>query len=456
MRFNRTQARAAHDLLQLTRHWLVNLGGVYVPADKAAAPEQTSPTPLQTAATNGGDRLAKIPPAVAIRQISEHARTDAQSIGFHVTSLTPIRPANMAQGWERVALASFDKGSEEYAECTATEYRYMTPLVVTKPCLHCHAHQGYKLGEVRGGVALRLGGDLVQQPLGLASAWAEGGFAGAALFGSLAVRGVIVRRRRSREAEAAKTAFVASVGHELKTPIHCVLGMLDLALDEDDAALDPHRRDHLAYAKSAAQRLAGLVERLVETLDEDADARCPHTPFSPGLLLKEAAEAHNFTLDRVRLSVEAGDEAVQTLLVGKERLLRRFIDSSLECLLKSPGVDSITVRLTLKARARSRFGGKPGGAAVILAFDADRLQTAPPSTCPESVYSGADCNGEGLRLIGLERLAAGLGGRFRTLRRRNARADGPSDGTHLHGLVLSAPFALMDDSFLDDSPVRPS
>ncbi|MGI9132680.1 MAG: ATP-binding protein, partial [Rhodoferax sp.] len=32
--------------------------------------------------------------------------------------------------------------------------RYMAPLMVEKPCLRCHASQGYKVGDVRGGISI--------------------------------------------------------------------------------------------------------------------------------------------------------------------------------------------------------------------------------------------------------------------------------------------------------------
>ena len=35
-------------------------------------------------------------------------------------------------------------------------YRYMAPLFVEQGCLKCHAVQGYKLGDIRGGISVML------------------------------------------------------------------------------------------------------------------------------------------------------------------------------------------------------------------------------------------------------------------------------------------------------------
>ena len=38
-------------------------------------------------------------------------------------------------------------------------YRYMAPLLTKKPCLKCHAEQGYREGEIRGGISVSIPSD---------------------------------------------------------------------------------------------------------------------------------------------------------------------------------------------------------------------------------------------------------------------------------------------------------
>ena len=55
-------------------------------------------------------------------------------------------------------LKKFEKGVKEvfdYAEIDGKPYfRFMAPMIAKRDCLKCHGHQGYKVGDVRGGVSV--------------------------------------------------------------------------------------------------------------------------------------------------------------------------------------------------------------------------------------------------------------------------------------------------------------
>jgi signal transduction histidine kinase/CheY-like chemotaxis protein/HPt (histidine-containing phosphotransfer) domain-containing protein len=93
------------------------------------------------------------------RQVYDLA-SDMLSIQGHITSLNPIRPENAADSWERKALKNFEDGGEEYKEIVqfegASYLRLMRPFITKKACLQCHAVQGYKVGDVRGGISIRV------------------------------------------------------------------------------------------------------------------------------------------------------------------------------------------------------------------------------------------------------------------------------------------------------------
>lgn len=76
----------------------------------------------------------------------------------HITSLNPIRPANLASELETEVLKSFENNPEIFHE-RAMEggkpvLHFMRPLKAEKSCLKCHAPQGYKVGEILGGVSV--------------------------------------------------------------------------------------------------------------------------------------------------------------------------------------------------------------------------------------------------------------------------------------------------------------
>lgn len=76
----------------------------------------------------------------------------------HITSLDPIRPENAPDAWEKEAMVSFEKGNNKavtMAEFDDGEYlRFMKPIVTKQGCLKCHGHQGYEVGDIRGGISV--------------------------------------------------------------------------------------------------------------------------------------------------------------------------------------------------------------------------------------------------------------------------------------------------------------
>lgn len=140
-----------------TRRWNAEQGGVYVPVTDAFPPNPYLDIPDRDVRTTGGILLTKVNPAYMTRLVGELLEPEGYRI--HITSLRPIRPGNMpADAWERAALERFEKGSRVEQGLTgpvgSRMFRYMEPLKTEAACLDCHANQGYKLGDIRGGISI--------------------------------------------------------------------------------------------------------------------------------------------------------------------------------------------------------------------------------------------------------------------------------------------------------------
>ncbi len=68
-------------------------------------------------------------------------------------------------------------------------------------------------------------------------------------------------KEAAQQASQAKSRFLASVNHELRTPMNAIIGMIDLLLRTDH---DAEQHDYLATSKAAADHLMGIIR---ETLD---------------------------------------------------------------------------------------------------------------------------------------------------------------------------------------------
>ncbi len=150
-------ARNMFRMVVVTRNWNASHGGVYVPITPATQPNPYLQHPLRDVMTTDGLALTLVNPAYMTRLIGEIAKIDTGAI-FRLTSLKPIRPENAPDTWERKALLAFEGGTQESIEVESSIdgplLRYMAPLRVEKPCLQCHASQGYREGDIRGGVSV--------------------------------------------------------------------------------------------------------------------------------------------------------------------------------------------------------------------------------------------------------------------------------------------------------------
>ncbi|MBF0487460.1 MAG: DUF3365 domain-containing protein [Nitrospirae bacterium] len=147
--------RSMFKMIETTRLWNSSHGGVYVPVTETSQPNPYIDIPDRDITTVDGKKLTLVNPAFMTRQISEIAKS-INSVEFHITSLKPIRPGNIASPWEAVALKRFEKGSTEEVRRQEADgtFIYMAPLKVKTSCLKCHAKQGYKEGDVRGGISV--------------------------------------------------------------------------------------------------------------------------------------------------------------------------------------------------------------------------------------------------------------------------------------------------------------
>jgi diguanylate cyclase (GGDEF)-like protein len=154
-------------VILLTRQWNSDYGPVYVPISGRTPPNPHLHVPNRELMTDTGLELTMINPAYMTRQISEIA--DKEKVYFHLTSLRPLRPENKADKWEKEALQSFHRGATEKVEMLRQNgeniFRYMAPLFVKESCLACHASQGYKVGDIRGGLSVNLDADEIMQSL---------------------------------------------------------------------------------------------------------------------------------------------------------------------------------------------------------------------------------------------------------------------------------------------------
>ncbi|MBE0597037.1 MAG: diguanylate cyclase [Desulfuromonadales bacterium] len=162
-----SRGRAIVNSFILARHWNAKYGGVYV--EKTAGIDSNPYLKNPDMQGIDGKIYTKKNPSLMIREISEIAKEKKDGFEFNITSLRPINKNNIPDGFEIKALKMFELGEieifkKEHSE-GSTYFRYMAPLIIEESCLTCHWDQGYKTGEVRGGISVRFNIDQEEKDL---------------------------------------------------------------------------------------------------------------------------------------------------------------------------------------------------------------------------------------------------------------------------------------------------
>jgi len=269
--------RAFFEQLVVTRSWNADHGGVYVPVTKKTQPNQYLKDSLRDVVTTNGIRLTKVNPAFMTRQIAEinELKNDFQ---FHITSLKPIRPGNKPDSWETKSLEMFESGAKENIELitngSVSRYRYMAPLVTEKNCLQCHAIQGYKIGDIRGGMSISFTAmpysnhvnkqiftlgvfHLILLLVGAIGLW---------MYYRMANKYLLIIENKNKEltkANSERDKFYSIIAHDLRSPLGDFLGLTKIMSEEIYGLSKEEIHKYSTALNDSAESLYKLLENLL-------------------------------------------------------------------------------------------------------------------------------------------------------------------------------------------------
>ncbi len=395
-------ARNLFNMVVLSRAWNAGHGGVYVPVSELAQPNPYLEHPRRDLLTRDGMQLTMLNPAFMTRQLSELAQKQGGT-RFHITSLNPIRPLNAPDSWEQQALAAFETGTREYielkTEAGSRQLRYMAPLQVTPPCMVCHAKQGYQVGDIRGGISV----SLPFEPIAVASlpareqTWIKH-IAVFLLVSALGWLGLEVLRRRwfelatnlvaledartamqranddlaaardaAEAASRAKSAFLATISHEFRTPLNGILGFAHLLQHADlpDKAQDQAR--HIAHQGDTLLSL--IDEVLAYTRIESLVPPQTHSSIDLPAMLAELAEIFRHVAASKNLQVRIDlDPDLPAKVAGEHDwllgCLRPLMDNAVKFTQQGEVVLTVRVQREAQTECHVRFTITDSGSGI--------------------------------------------------------------------------------------------
>jgi PAS domain S-box-containing protein len=139
------------------RRWNALQGGIYIPADNKQKHKLPADVPEQEIITSSGKRLILAAHVQVMEEVYEITGQNYMARG-ELKSLNPISMRGKADEWQTAALKALERGEKEFGEVTTMNgekhFSLMQPFVIEKFCLKCHANDGYKVGDVRGGITI--------------------------------------------------------------------------------------------------------------------------------------------------------------------------------------------------------------------------------------------------------------------------------------------------------------
>ena len=141
----RLQGESVFQLLEVMRIWNENTG-VYTLASPSIDPYKSTSAVIGV----NGQAFYRLNSAHMTKDIGELLSEQGTQVIF--SSLKLLNPANAPDEWTTKALLDFEAGSTASVDAYDDEYRYLAPLKIREACMECHQHQGYQVGDIRGGL----------------------------------------------------------------------------------------------------------------------------------------------------------------------------------------------------------------------------------------------------------------------------------------------------------------
>jgi signal transduction histidine kinase len=208
-----------------------------------------------------------------------------------------------------------------------------------------------------------------------------------------------------RQASELKSAFLATLSHELRTPVHVILGMMECLIDE---GLQGEQVDLASTVNRQARVLASMIDDLLDLSAIEANrVELAQDTFDPRTVIESAMKdwSDKATSKGLAISSSIG-RGVPRSVIGDPRRLGQILGNLLSNAVKYTESGGIEVTLSQTAdessRARLRFEVRDSGIGIAPEGQR-RLFEAFSRVHPES---HRHYGGTGLGLAICKRLAA--------------------------------------------------
>lgn len=386
------QSSALFDLIVITRRWNSEYGGVFVAKESGVVsnPYLVNPDIVDT----DGSIYTKKNPALMTREISNIAKS-AKSFTFHITSLKLMNPDNAPDTWEKTALEEFGRGGVEKTDLVNRNgnlfYRFMKPLYVEESCLACHSEQGYKVGEVRGGISVDVPFSSTLQAIKSNTITMISLLAALLLiFGTtlyLFIWKVMDKQEKQKiqleDLNQTKNKFLGMCAHDMRNPLTSIIGFSDLLLNESMGKLAENINKSIKIIQTSSMKMLNMVNSFLDiSVIESGKLELQPRKGSIKSLIEEQVHINQFLADRKNITIHSSLDNTVDISFDRHRI-SQVLDNIIGNAIKySP--QGATIHITLdetdghvRVRIQDEGFGIPEDEQVKLFQEYRRLNTQP-------------------------------------------------------------------------------
>jgi signal transduction histidine kinase len=160
-----------------------------------------------------------------------------------------------------------------------------------------------------------------------------------------------VARETAEHANQSKAHFVATISHELRTPMNAVLGYTALLADEIYGPVSDLQRDHIGRVRSSGYHLLGLIEDLLSYARVEAGQEVVHVEH---VVLLDVVEASLVLVrplaEKKGLSIRVESPAEPMEMNTDPQKLRQILINLLANAVKFTEAGDITILIQIEGR----------------------------------------------------------------------------------------------------------
>jgi PAS domain S-box-containing protein len=158
-------------------------------------------------------------------------------------------------------------------------------------------------------------------------------------------REAVAARGRAEAADRAKSLFLSSMSHELRSPLHSIIGFTSVLLEGLEGDLTPVQQEHLRVVADASQHLLAIINDLLDVsrIESGAVLLASH-PVAVREMLRRVMQRFRLQAESKGLELILEEDVGERVIIGDERRIEQVVSNLVSNGIKYTSQGRVLVR----------------------------------------------------------------------------------------------------------------